>query len=124
MLFVENGPSIPDDLLTAQEVGDVIFFCGAGVSRARAKLPDFKTLVANVIAILGDDEDGLANQAFKKALEIGDIEGVGSLVSTDRVFSLLERQFEPEEIRKAVAEALKPQADADRSAHRILLDLW
>ena len=41
MRFVANGPSIPDELLTARDEGRVMFFCGAGVSRAYAGLPDF-----------------------------------------------------------------------------------
>ena len=35
MRFIANGPSIPDELLTARDDGRVIFFCGAGVSRPR-----------------------------------------------------------------------------------------
>lgn len=33
MQFIPNGPSIPDELLVARDAGDVIFFCGAGVSQ-------------------------------------------------------------------------------------------
>ncbi len=53
MRFVANGPSIPDDLLIARDAGDVIFFCGAGVSRHRAGLPDFLKLGGDVIDLLG-----------------------------------------------------------------------
>ena len=41
MRFFENGPAIPDELLHDRDEGQVVFFCGAGVSRAKAKLPDF-----------------------------------------------------------------------------------
>ncbi len=34
MRFLENGPSIPDELLLARDQGRVVFFCGAGVSRS------------------------------------------------------------------------------------------
>jgi len=38
MRFLKNSPAIPDDLLIARDEGRVVFFCGAGVSRARAHL--------------------------------------------------------------------------------------
>src|SRR6516225_10047548 len=41
MRFLPDGPALPDDLLNARDQGQVIFFCGAGVSRAKADLPDF-----------------------------------------------------------------------------------
>ncbi len=44
MRFFSNGPSIPNDLLTARDEGQVVFFCGAGVSRAFAGLPSFDDL--------------------------------------------------------------------------------
>ena len=44
MRFIEHGPDIPDELLFAQDEGNVVFFCGAGVSRAYADLPDFSRL--------------------------------------------------------------------------------
>lgn len=50
MRFIPDGPSLPDELLTARDAGDVLFFCGAGVSRAEAHLPDFATLAEKVLA--------------------------------------------------------------------------
>ena len=44
MQFIENGPSIPDELLNARDQGSVVFVCGAGVSQAR---PDFRTSSAS-----------------------------------------------------------------------------
>jgi hypothetical protein len=41
MRFLAGGPALPDDLLTSRDEGQVIFFCGAGISRAKANLPDF-----------------------------------------------------------------------------------
>ena len=60
MRFLANGPSIPDDLLIARDAGDVIFFCGVGVSRHGAGLPDFLKLGGDVIDLLGagDKSDG------------------------------------------------------------------
>jgi hypothetical protein len=47
--FLASGPSIPEQLLVARDEGSVIFFCGAGVSRARAGLADFFGLANQVL---------------------------------------------------------------------------
>ena len=49
MQFVENGPDIPERLLQAHEDGQVVFFCGAGISYP-AGLPGFAGLVDRVYA--------------------------------------------------------------------------
>lgn len=52
MQFIKNGPDIPERLLQIHEEGNVVFFCGAGVSMP-AGLPDFKNLVTNLYENLG-----------------------------------------------------------------------
>jgi len=47
--FRENGPAIPDELLVARDAGQVLFFCGAGVSTAKARLPGFLGLADKVL---------------------------------------------------------------------------
>lgn len=123
MRFIENGPSIPDELLDARDEGRVVFICGAGVSRAKAGLPDFFGLAEAVIEKLGVPEDSDARKVLKKAREIGDELSVTGLISADRVFGLLEREFTDADIQSAVAKSLKPKPDADLSAHKILLRL-
>jgi hypothetical protein len=123
MRFLADGPSIPDDLLIARDRGDVIFFCGAGVSRHRAGLPDFLKLGGDVIDLLGAGERSLSRKLFNRIHEIGPMEGVGGLVATDRIFSLLEREFEQKDVQAAVARAIKPAKRVDLSAHRMLIDL-
>ena len=49
MRFLADGPSVPDELLVARDEGRVLFFCGSGVSRAQAKLPDFLGLAERVL---------------------------------------------------------------------------
>jgi NAD-dependent SIR2 family protein deacetylase len=44
MQFIQNGPNIPERLLQLHEDGQLIFFCGAGISMG-AELPSFKGLV-------------------------------------------------------------------------------
>lgn len=45
--WVPDGPAVPVELLEALEDGDLVLFCGAGIS-ARAGLPTFKGLVEAV----------------------------------------------------------------------------
>src|SRR5215207_7214013 len=123
MRFIEDGPDIPDELLLARDAGDVILFCGAGVSQAEAGLPNFAGLARKVIGILGAAQDSRARLLLERTLALEPMPGVGGLVATDRVFGLLEREFEASDVRTAVAEAIRPPFDAKLSAHRVLLHL-
>jgi hypothetical protein len=123
MRFIAKGPAIPDELLVARDVGNVILFCGAGVSQAEASLPNFAGLAREVIRILGAAQDSRARALLEKALAIEPIAGVGGLLATDRVFGLLEQEFEVSDVRAAVAEAIRPAPNVKLDAHRVLLDL-
>lgn len=123
MRFLADGPSIPDELLVARDEGRVIFFCGAGVSRARAGLSDFFGLAQRVSEILGIAADSPAKRLIEAAREIDSRTGISGLISADRVFGLLVREFQVKDIQAAVAESLKSGPDVDLSAHRLMLDL-
>lgn len=123
MRFSAHGPSIPDELLLARDQGRVIFFCGAGVSRARANLPDFFGLARKVVSKLGVDQNSPAYKLIQEAQEIDRRVGIPGVISADRVFGLLERDFTSRDIEEAVASALKPPMQCDLTAHKILLDL-
>jgi hypothetical protein len=125
MRFLADGPNLPDDLLVARDEGQVIFFCGAGVSQARAKLPGFLGLAKTILTELGAVADGAARKLLATAEELEDraIPGLGSLVSTDRIFGLLEREFDVSDIRSKVARVLRPKGKVDLAAHKIILDL-
>lgn len=123
MRFLADGPSIPDDLLLARDQGRVIFFCGAGVSRAYAKLPDFFGLANKVIKRLVIDDN---DPSYKLMQEAGKIEGnvgIPGVISADSIFGYLERDFTKRDIEEAVASALKPKASCNLTAHESLLDL-
>jgi hypothetical protein len=47
MRFLPNGPDIQDELIAAQENGQTIFVCGAGISRT-VGLPLFRGLVEGI----------------------------------------------------------------------------
>ena len=124
MRFISDGPSIPASLLRDVDAGRVVFFCGAGVSRARAKLPDFFGLLDRVAVTLGIDGEC----DFQTALH--EIRSARSdlpfelqrTASADSLFSYLEQHYDRPEIEEAVAKALAP-GDVDLSAHRNLIDL-
>lgn len=123
MRFFADGPIIPDELLIARDEGSVIFFCGAGVSQARAGLPGFFGLTEKVVADLGAISDGAARRLLDTALAQSPIAGVGGLVPADRIFGLLEREFTVSDVRRSVAKALRSKQTVDLSAHRTLIDL-
>jgi hypothetical protein len=54
MRFLATGPNIPDELLEARDAGNVVFFCGAGVSQPA--LPGFLELAEKAIVALGAAE--------------------------------------------------------------------
>ncbi|MGF1708438.1 SIR2 family protein, partial [Enterovibrio baiacu] len=119
MRFIEDGPPIPDELLLARDQGRVVFFCGAGVSRAKAGFDDFFGLASTVTTKLGVQQSSRATKLIEAAKTI-DIEGV---VSADRIFGELEREFFTHDIYEAVAGALTPESDVDLSAHQTMLKL-
>jgi len=53
MRFHPDGPDIPAELIAAQERGEAIFLCGAGVSRS-VGLPGVAKLVKGVNTALND----------------------------------------------------------------------
>jgi len=124
--FLKDGPSIPDELLWARDEGRVVFFCGSGVSRARAGLPDFYELAKAVSKALRvqPDHDAAKLIAFAEGPAKGlDIPGI---VSADRVFGKMEEDFDgggESLVEREVAKALRPTDPVDTSAHAILLDL-
>lgn len=123
MRFLAGGPSIPDQLLVARDEGRVIFFCGAGVSRARAELADFFGLAKQVLDALEADGQTPTRRLFEAAKRVEAETGITGLVPADRIFGLLEREFKSRDIQESVAKALKPSESVDLSAHRTLLKL-
>jgi hypothetical protein len=113
MRFRADGPSIPVELLEQRDKGNVVFFCGAGVSKP-AGLPSFSELAERVIKALGTDT-GSKSRAL---LEQGD--GPQNL---DRVFNLLHQEYKREEVNEAVNRILRTPRSANTSAHATILRL-
>ncbi len=70
MRFIAEGPDLPGDLLDARDEGQVIFFCGAGVSRAEAGGPSFRELADRVVTRLGSSRKSPARQLLAMSEEI------------------------------------------------------
>ncbi|MDP9412504.1 MAG: SIR2 family protein [Pseudomonadota bacterium] len=121
MRFIENGPILPTDLLTARDEGQVVFFCGSGVSLARAGLPDFYGLADAVLDQLHASPDSRARAVIAASRSI-QVQGVEGLIPADRAFSLLEQEFDTARVRAAVAASLKSKTN-DLAAHAALIDL-
>lgn len=121
MRFIAKGPDLPDDLLIARDQGRVVFICGAGVSLARTGLPDFWGLAEEVAKALGVQ----TGEHISKIIQANREAPANQLktISADRLFGLIEQDFEIADIYAAVSTALRPKPESDLSAHKILLDL-
>lgn len=123
MRFIADGPDLPGDLLDARDEGQVIFFCGAGVSRAEAGGPSFRELADRVVTTLGSSRRSPARQLLELSEQIVPIPGVGGIPPADRIFAMLEQEFPVADVRRAVAVALRPKRDAGLGPHSSLIDL-
>ena len=123
MRFVADGVDIPDELLWAQDEGRVLFFCGAGVSMAKANLPSFSSLTRSVMERLGVPPDDDARRLHTAAQRIEAEDNIRGLAAADRIFGQLRRSFDDRQIGQAVAECLVTDEKVDLSAHRTILKL-
>jgi NAD-dependent SIR2 family protein deacetylase len=126
MRLVDDGPNLPDELVRAQERGEVLFVCGAGVS-LNAGLPLFRGLVERIYQHLGERWE--VHPAENEIMRDG-----GSLSGQyDRLLRALERRLVGQgsrssqswrgRIRDAVRNSLAPKNDADLTDHLMLLEL-
>lgn len=126
MRLIPHGPEIPPDLIAAQEKGQTIFVCGAGVS-VGAGLPLFRGLVEGVYQHLGEDWN-----LHPAEREVMRPDGVMA-GQYDRVLRCLERRLAAsdaprnrgmrERIRSAVRHVLALPNDGDLTNHLALLEL-
>jgi hypothetical protein len=115
MKFIEHSPEIPSELIRDVNDGNIVFLCGAGVSRG-VGLPLFQELTDDVYARLGESQ---ANEAAER-IAYGRTE-------YDRVLRSLEKRTllpgTDSRVRAAVAEILVTPDDVDLSRHLSLLHL-
>lgn len=122
MRFLPEGPNFPDELLLARDEGRLVIFCGSGVSRAFAGLPDFFRLAKDTLNALSPTSDSPAKVAFEQIEHIN-AQDYSSPLSIDRVFGLLEYEFEDKDIENAIGNALRHTPSPNLQAHRALLGL-
>ena len=113
MQLLRDGPDIPEDLLQAHAEGQVVFFCGAGISKP-AGLPSFKRLVELLFENLNLSKTDAEKVAFSRGQY--DIV-IGQLEAPTRAGR--------ERVRQEVAKILKPDPDkpAKTATHEALLRL-
>jgi hypothetical protein len=117
MRFLPTGPNFPDELLEACDAGNVVFFCGAGLSSPA--LPGFSGLAEQVISEfgppLGSDTLAILSQIRS-----------GAVLSSplDQVFNLLHQDYGPAAVEHVVNTILKEKSvKAPTDQHSIVLRL-
>ena len=101
MKFFSDGPSIPDVLLERCDAGQVVFLCGAGVSK-NSEMPDFIELTKYVI----DFFDPLENSEIMKAFGPWIDENSIGIVPLDQIFNLLHQEYGRNEVNSLVTKRL------------------
>lgn len=116
MQFVPSGPDVPDRLLKSHEEGNVVFFCGAGISYD-AGLPGFKGLTEKLYDAVGEPADTSEQTLINEE-------------KYDLAINLLERRTLGGRslVRKHLANILTPKTEVyddpeDLSVHKSLLAL-
>ena len=108
--IIRNGPDIPPHLLHAHERGEVVFFCGAGISHPR--LPLFKDLVKGLYGGVNMPLEGEAKKFFDDGYY-------------DFAVGQLEKDFvgRRPKVLQTLANLLATQEGAHSKTHGALLDL-
>jgi len=115
MQFIQSGPDIPERLLHAHEDGQVVFFCGAGISYPSG-LPGFDGLVKRLYSELGMQPNAVQEAAIKARqydTAIGLLEGKDGIVGGR------------EKVRRQLTKILTPDVSATNATatHEALLTL-
>ncbi|MDB5500912.1 MAG: hypothetical protein JWR89_814, partial [Tardiphaga sp.] len=117
MRFFADGPNIPDELLESRDDGNVVFFCGAGISLS-AGLPSFIDLADQVVEELGAPPDAKVRKTLARAKEEPD-----GAVSLDQIFSMLEQEYRQSQVNVIVHKLLETSPSAKTDQHSIVLRL-
>ena len=120
--LVSNGPRIPVSVMNEIDSGDVVFFCGAGVSMGQGtELPSFAELVKYIY-----DENGMVPDAVEgEALDLAEPNENRRRPSFDKALGLLERpnRLGPQALRRTVIERLSKPPSGELSVHKALIKL-
>ena len=120
--LVSNGPRIPVSVMNEADSGDVVFFCGAGVSMDRnSRLPSFAELVEHIYT-----KNGMVPDAVEEAaLDCDEPDENRRRPFFDKALGLLERpnRLGPRALRRTVIERLSTQPSGELSVHKALIEL-
>ena len=130
MIFVDDGPDIPDEILDAQQRGDLLILAGAGVS-VNAGLPNFGDLVREIYSRLGEALPNQIESVAGVAERTAFADGESSKAQWDRLLHLLEKRRvydgrtempSSNEVRQATAEIISSEP-TNLSAHSNILEI-
>jgi SIR2-like domain len=117
MRFFADGPNIPEELLENRDNGNVVFFCGAGISRP-AGLPGFADLAEQVVDELGAPPDAKVRAMLTRVRQEPD-----DAPPLDQIFSILQQEYRSANIDDIVSRLLKTSAAASVDQHHVILRL-
>lgn len=108
--LIQDGPDIPVELMNRRDDGNVVFFCGAGISKDTG-LPMFNELVLKIYERTAQTPTELENELRNK----------GQL---DKVLGLLEGRLNPGRLRReAISILTAPPLENSLLTHEALLSL-
>jgi hypothetical protein len=119
MRFHAAGPAIPHELLEARDNGEVVFFCGAGVS-IPAGLPSFAGLAQQLVSDLGVPADAPSRRLLDRALTEKEPDFTPSI---DLILDILQREYGAAQVEDAVNRKLRTPKNANLSHHQSILAL-
>lgn len=121
MRFRADGPAIPDILLDERDAGNVVFLCGAGVSKP-AGMPDFLKLARHVRDKVDPPPDSEARRALRTYDETDRPVVQWRRPSLDRVFQMLYQEYGREQVVEIVWKKLNKRPKTQRQ-HGIIARL-
>ena len=120
--LVPNGPRIPAHLMNEVDDGQVVFFCGSGVSAGEgSELPDFAKLVKHVY----DERREVPDRVEREALHCDVEDEKLRRPQLDKALALLERRerLGTQVLRRTVIERLSQPPTGPLAVHEALLTL-
>ena len=120
--LVADGPAIPANLMNEQDMGTVVFFCGAGISAGPgSELPGFAKLVQHVYTANNLEPDAVE----REALDLDERDSERRRPKLDKALDLLERpeRLGASALRQTIIERLSCAPTGPLKVHEALIAL-